>query len=265
MPVCGKDFLQYGGCTTCFSLETDQGLILLDAGTGLTHVARELAVRSELPPITMLFTHLHMDHLLGLPCFAPLYQSNAHITLMADPRRAGSWQIDLRTFIGSPYFPVGLADVDASMELHNLPVAQDGMDLYGVRITWFSVPHPQQCLAYRFETPGGVIVVATDTEYTPETLDPAFVDFCRRADTIVFDTQYTTAEYDAHRGWGHSTWEAAVTLMNEAAPGTLVLTHHEPQRTDDQINALLRVIQADTPGIRAGADNMVLRPWDESP
>jgi ribonuclease BN (tRNA processing enzyme) len=258
LPACGADFLKYGGSTTCFSLETDEGLIIIDAGTGLTHLGRELTVRQSLPPITMIFTHLHMDHLLGLPCFAPLYQSDASITLMADPRRPGSWQIDLRTFIGVPYFPVGLADVDASMQLRNLPIEAGAMDLYGVKVRWFGVPHPQGCLAFRLEAPSMTIVIATDAEYLPDTLDPAFVEFCRGADVLFFDTQYTASEYESHRGWGHSTWDAGVALASAAQPGTMILGHHQPQRTDEEIDALLHQAQQLHPGIRAGSDNLVV-------
>jgi phosphoribosyl 1,2-cyclic phosphodiesterase len=248
----------YGGNTTCFTLQTSQGMIIIDAGTGISTVSREIAALPQLPALTLLFTHFHLDHIVGLPSLEPLYNANAHVTLMADPRRPGKWKKTLTTFMGKPYWPIGLGDVDAAMKMKDLPVKSDSMELYGANIAWFRVPHPQQCLAFRLRTRDTDIVVATDVEYEPSRIAPAFVDFCRNTDFLIFDAQYLPAEYRAHRGWGHSTWEVAALAAARINAGQLILTHHAPERTDEEIETIVTSARRIFPTTVASAEGMVL-------
>lgn len=258
MPACGRDYVKYGGNTTCFSIQTDGGLIIFDAGTGILHVANDLAGFPEMPSITMFFTHFHMDHVIGLPRFDPLYSKQTTISIMADHHRGGDWKKTLRTFMGKPYWPVGLGECDAVMKLEDLPAEQDGMELYGVRISWFHVPHPQQCLAYRVEMPGNVVVIATDVEYDANRIPPDFIEFCRNADFLVYDTQYTPEEYAAHRGWGHSTWETGARIAGQAEVGRLILSHHAPDRKDREIDRIAEDAKKVFSRSIAATENMVL-------
>lgn len=258
MPACGGDYVKYGGNTTCFSVETDDGLIIFDAGTGISHVADDLAKLPQMPSITMLFTHFHMDHVIGLPCFNPLYSKQTSISIMADPRRSTDWRNTLTTFTGKPYWPVGLGESDATMKLGDIPVEQDGIELYGVRISWFSVPHPQQCLSYRVEMPGNVVIIATDVEYDTNRIQPAFVDFCRNADFLICDTQYTPDEYDARRGWGHSTWEMGVRIAKEAKVDRLIMTHYAPKRKDRELDLIVEAARKQFPQASPATENMIL-------
>jgi ribonuclease BN (tRNA processing enzyme) len=258
IPVCGSHYLQYGGSTTCFSLKTPDGLIVVDAGTGLCSVSRELAEHPCCPAITFLFTHFHMDHVVGLPYFEPLYRRAASVTIMADPRRHGSWRDGLTTFMGKPYWPIGLGEVNAQMALTDLPVQKGTMDLYGVQVSWFSLPHPQQCLAFRFRSTRRTVVLATDAEYEEGRIDPAFINFCKGADALIFDTHFLPSEYASHRGWGHSTWAAAVEAAEKAGATKLVLTHHSPEKTDADVARFEQAAQARFAGAVASRENMLL-------
>jgi phosphoribosyl 1,2-cyclic phosphodiesterase len=237
-PACGGTFLRYGGHTTCFSIQTDSGWIVIDAGSGISSLSQELVSLRKHPPITILFTHLHMDHLIGLPTFGPLYRPETDITLMADTAR-GNWQDDLRRFIGNPFWPVKLADVDARLHMVGLSSQERAMVIHGIPVEWFPLPHPQQCLAFRFNLPDCRIVIATDAEYTADRLDPAFISFCHGADYLLFDAQYLPSEYPSHRDWGHSTWTTAVAVARQAGVRRLILTHHAPTRTDAEIDRIL--------------------------
>jgi ribonuclease BN (tRNA processing enzyme) len=252
--------LRYGAGTSCFTLETPSGLIIVDAGTGVCSVARELRRRAACPPILFLFTHLHMDHILGLPGFAPLYRSDAEITLMADPRREDNWKETLRRFVRPPYWPVGLGSVASRMRLEDLPVADGVLRRWGVRIEWCPVPHPQQCLAYRLSYPGRSIVIATDVEYTTDAIDERFLSFSGGADALIFDAQYQPAEYADHRGWGHSTWEAATEAAVRADVRRLILTHHDPDRSDRSVERMVRAARKRFPATQAARGGMVLDP-----
>lgn len=256
LPACGYEFLRYGGDTTCFSLETPRGLLVIDAGTGLRHVTQELADRADLPPITVLLTHLHMDHLIGLPSFGPLYSSHAHIQFMADPHREGDWQHALRAFMRKPYWPVGLTEADATLEFTPLPEDRAVLEIYGVRIQWCAVPHPQQCIAYRLDWAGGSIVVATDVEYAADRIPDHFAAFCRNADHLIFDAHFTPAEISQYRGWGHSTWEAGAALARMSGVRQLILTHHSPKRRDQEVDALVESARQAFAATRAACTNM---------
>ncbi|NQU40445.1 MAG: MBL fold metallo-hydrolase [Lentisphaerae bacterium] len=258
LPTCGADFLRYGGDTTCFSLETEEGLLVIDTGTGLRHVTQELADRADLPPITVLLTHLHMDHLIGLPSFTPLYSSHAQIRFMADPNREGSWKNALRAFMRKPYWPIGLNEADANLEFDSLPEAEPSMTIYGVTVTWCAIPHPQQCVAYRLESPECSVVIATDVEFTPGAIPDDFVAFCRGARHLIFDAHFTPAEIAHYKGWGHSTWEVGVELAKAADIARLVLTHHSPKRRDAEVDAVVETARASFPAVDGAYTNMVL-------
>ena len=258
VPTSGPDVLRYGGRTTCFSVETDDGWVLVDAGTGLSLVSRDLATRPSVSPMTMLFTHFHMDHVVGLPCFDPLYSKESRIVFMGDPRRTNSWKESLRIFTSKPYWPVGLGESEAAMEMRDLPIDRSDMDLYGVRVSWFAVPHPQQSIAYRMEMPGNTVVIATDMEYTTENVHSAFIDFCAGADYLICDSQYTPEEYRAYRGWGHSTWQTATHIARAADVGRLILTHHAPDRTDDAVDEIVKAASEHFPRTSGAVENMTL-------
>jgi phosphoribosyl 1,2-cyclic phosphodiesterase len=258
VPVSGGEFLEYGGRTTCFSVRVDDGLIVFDAGTGLSHVASSLTDIDRSVPISIVFTHFHLDHVVGLPYFTPFYRQSSDITVMADPRREDDWKGTLKTLIGKPYWPLGFSDFKAELHLRDLPVGDGVVDLYGVKISWFDVPHPQKCLAYRVELPDQVVVVATDVEYEAGEVDPGFVEFCRDADVLLHDATYTPEEYGRHRGWGHSTWEVAALTAGEAKVGRLILTHHAPDRTDDDVACTVEAARNVFPSTDAARENMVL-------
>ncbi|MFC1497062.1 MBL fold metallo-hydrolase [Verrucomicrobiota bacterium] len=258
MPAFGEAYRVYGGNTSCFTVNTDTGNIIFDAGTGISFAAETLSNQPQPLPITMLFTHFHMDHLIGLPSFAPLYNKKANIQIMADPERDDDWKKTLKTIVGKPYWPVGLAETDAAMNLVDLPADKCSLNLYGIEISWFRVPHPQGCIAYRVNMPGKDIVIATDVEYREDDIDPAFINFCATADCLIFDAQYTPKEYLSHSGWGHSTWKVAVRAAIEAKVQKLVLTHHEPVRKDKDIESIVEDARKLFPETHAATENMLL-------
>ncbi len=257
-PVSGRGFVRHGGRTTCFSLRTTRGLIVVDAGTGISALSDSLARETRPPPITLLFTHFHLDHVIGLPLFQPLYRPEARITIMADPARREDWKPALKTLVDAPYWPAPLAGCPARIRLQDLPAGRATLLVHGVRIAWCPVRHPQQCLAYRLETSGGGIVIATDREPGDAGLDRRFLEFCRGADVLIFDAQYTPRERAAHRGWGHGTWEEGVATARSAGVGELILTHHDRQRTDAQLDAIVRQARRRFPWTRAARDGLTL-------
>ncbi len=239
-PVSGLPYLKYSGHTSCFSLSLPEGLLIIDAGTGLGLLGEQLQAQASLPPITLLLTHLHLDHVTGLGGFQPLTRADAVMTLMTDPRYIPNWQSGITQLMSRPFWPFELGTGGARLKLRDL----DGppghpLRIYGATVTWCPVQHPQGCLSYRIETGSGSVVIATDRECGDTALDAAFLTFCRGANLLIHDAQYTPQEYAQRRGWGHSTWEHAARVATEAGVGRLLLTSHDPTRSDDAIDAML--------------------------
>lgn len=262
-PVYGERYRRYGGSTTCFSLETDQGILLVDAGTGLTGLGDALVQRQTLPPITLLFTHMHLDHIAGLPAFKPLLRKDARVTIVADQAVLGDWHKTLTTVISQPVWPVNLSDFGAALAFEEFP--RGALSRYGLTITRCAVSHPQGCLSYRIQTRTRSIVIATDREHGDAELDKKFTDFCQGADVLIHDAQYTPDELAARTGWGHSTWEASARTAVKCGVKRLVLVSHDPSRSDEQVDAVLTLARQVFPATAAGAENTTLEALFEPP
>ena len=235
----GPECRRHGRNTTCMMLRTPAGVLAIDAGTGLP-AGLNGQPKPDSPgglKLAILFTHFHLDHVVGLPLLRALYSPAASIRLMGDPRR--DWQGAVRDLISSPYWPVDLEKAGASVVWQAAPQQGEALEVQGVKVTTCPVWHPQGCLAYRLDVDGRSYVVATDREVGNQELDPLFIAFCRGADILVHDAHYLPEEYPRFRGWGHSTFEGAAAVAREAGVGRLILTHHDARRTDEDIDRLL--------------------------
>ena len=278
-PVWGERFQRYVGSTSCYSLKTEQGLIIFDAGTGMAALSDELCKGLHLLPITLFFTHFHLDHIMGLSSFKPFYSRSAEITLMADGLREENWKETLDRIVTQPVWPLPLLKQGANVSLKDLPGRQHpslkkdsgsklqskelnlevgSMMLYGVKISWCPVWHPQTCLSYKIEMPARVIVLATDREHGNKRYDDLFLEFCHGADILIHDAQYLPEEYSMHRGWGHSTWEKAVKVAISAGVKQLVLIHSDPARSDDEIDKIVEKARRFFPMTSAATQGMIL-------
>lgn len=238
-PVSGPSFTKYGGHTTSFSLETGQALLLFDAGSGITETNLILAEAAGSKKIALFLTHFHLDHLLGLMGLKMLYCPDSQLDVYgAAPSTDESLQGLLSAFFDQRFWPVPLGTMASTIRYHELSPGNGNVRLEDVTVHWQPIPHTQLCLAYQLHTPGGSITIATDHEPTPASMDE-FVEFTRGTDLLIQDAQYTPDEYLARRGWGHGTWRKATEIADRAGVGRLVLTHHDPGHSDDELEAIL--------------------------
>ncbi|MEM7392848.1 MAG: MBL fold metallo-hydrolase [Verrucomicrobiota bacterium] len=258
MAEAGPHLVKYGGNTTCFTLETEAGMIIIDAGTGMHHVNRELSGRETVPPVVILYTHFHLDHIIGLPIFGPLYRPDTDIVFMADPGRDCDWKEELRAFMRRPYWPVELKECASTRTFSPLPSDVSEVDVFGVKVSWNEIPHPQKSLAYRLKAEDQTVVVATDTEYETADEAGALIELSRDADYLLFDCQYLPEEFEKFRGYGHSTWQTGVEIAKRSNVKYLIMTHHAPGRTDAQVDAIVADAQQVFPHTVGARENMVL-------
>ena len=177
---------------------------------------------------------------------------------MGDANRRDDWKPALRAISGRPYWPTDVASSPAATSFADLPKDTGAMDLCGTSISWCPVCHPQGCLAYKIEGPDSVIVIATDHEHSESDLSAGFLEFCRNADFLVYDAMYTPEEYSNRIGWGHGNWLQGVQVAMEASVSTLILTHHDMNRSDQQIEDIVTSARRFFPRTVAAMKNMVL-------
>lgn len=256
IPTPGGNTVRYGGNTPCVELRTETGwLVILDAGTGIRELGRDLLGRSNGAPIKgdIFLTHAHWDHIQGIPFFAPIFGQGNHFTIWGSESLEKSFDKVLRDQMSPVVFPVTFEELDATIDFRGLPEGTP-TEGTGYEVTAFAVQHPGGALGYRFTEPGrrdGGLLYVSDNELAahprygsaPDWRDQ-MVTWAQGARVLIHDTTYTTEEYDHHRGWGHSTYAEAVGLALDAGVGTLVLFHHEPRRTDDALDRCVAECQA---------------------
>lgn len=205
-PVSGPDVTTYGGATACIEVRNKDARFIVDAGTGIVALGREQDWVG-VTRIDLLLTHLHHDHILGLPFFGPLHRVEVTLHIWCgnlDGECAGA---ALDRMFGPPLFPFMLGSAPAMVVTHGFK-AGETLNIAGQRIGTAPLNHPSGATGYRFDDVGGSAAIITDIEHGDAGLDPAVVALCRRADTIVYDTMLQAHEYAPCRGWGHSTAEA---------------------------------------------------------
>lgn len=251
IPSPGPKTVRYGGNTPCVELRTADGwLVILDAGTGIRDLGRHLLEKSNGSPVRgdIFLTHAHWDHIQGIPFFAPIFGRGNHFTIWGSETLERSFDKVLRDQMSPVVFPVTFEELDATIDFKGLPEGTRTAG-NGYEVTAFAVQHPGGALGYRFCAAGGnskSLVYVSDNELAPHPRYGSapdwrkqFVTFVRGAAVLVHDSTYTTEEYDNHKGWGHSTYTETVELAIEAGVEQLVLFHHDPRRSDEQLEHCL--------------------------
>ncbi len=263
IPAPGAATAGVGGNTSCVEMRCGESRLIFDAGTGIRLLGRELAAHSP-AELHLFFSHVHWDHIQGFPFFAPAFIAGNTIHLHGPRNYLGTIETVLGGQMEFPTFPVVLDDLGADLIFHDV-TGGDVIELSPeLRVRTASGNHPGGVLAYRVEYEGKSVVYATDTEYGPEDLDPAFVELCRDADLLIFDTMYTPEEYDgradgrSRKGWGHSTREGGVALAKAAGVRRYALFHHDPDQDDDAVERKLERAKQDFENCLLAREGLVL-------
>ena len=247
----GESTQRTGGNTPCVEISYGDDLLILDAGTGLRGLGARM-LREGQRRATLLLSHLHWDHIQGLPFFVPAYVPGHTITLAGMPGLRGALDQQMK----APCFPVGLDAMGAELrfeELGGAPLRVGALEVRAAKLN-----HPGGVLAYRVSVGDRSVVYATDTEHYA-CPDPRLIALAQDADVLIYDAMYTEAEYPAKVGWGHSTWQAGVAVADAANVDRLVLFHHAPERSDDAVDALERKAALARPGTIAAREGEAIQ------
>lgn len=266
-PVAQPEFMRYGGETTSFLLQGRAGeQILVDAGTGVRELGRLLQDSSAPKRVLMLMTHYHLDHVVGLPSLGLIYSPDWAVEIAAPAHDDVVVEATMSRVMDKPFWPLQVEDLKSRIRFMALDRAPDAPLRYGgLDIRWCPLHHPGGCSAYRVDEPatGASVVLATDVEWgsATDTERQALVHLCgwpKPADVLVMDAQYTPEEVDRFKGWGHSTWREAVAVAASAGIARLLLTHHDPRRNDEALDALREVVRATLPTADLARERMVV-------
>ena len=241
LPVSGKEFLKYGGNTTCIRIfrENVNRIAIIDAGTGIRKLGKEI-IKTGLHQniINILFSHFHWDHIQGLPFFAPAYNHHQKIGIlvMGKQREFKDLKEIFSLQMQKEYFPIGLETMGAQFEFLSYG---DKETLYEANVTVTPQHHLFWGGSYglRIDDAAASLVVCTDIEHV-DGIDENIVKLAMNADLLIHDGQYTSEEYQKHKGWGHSSWEQAVEVAIRAKVKKLIITHHDPDHDDDFLDSM---------------------------
>ena len=241
IPVCGKDYLRYGGNTTCLEIQNNNGdILLVDAGSGIREAGNALVATGRLN-VTLLLTHGHWDHIMGFPFFKPLYQPQVEITVVGEAFAQDSIKDILAQIMSAPYFPINYDEVRANVIYADR--CGDIFPLGDLSVESIALSHPNRASGYKFTQSGKTFVFFTDNELGLDHEGAAgydsYVSFCRDADLLVHDAEYKDDEYSGKRGWGHSTVGQVAKLALDAGVKRLGLFHHNQDRRDDEIDDMV--------------------------
>jgi phosphoribosyl 1,2-cyclic phosphodiesterase len=260
LPTPGPDTVRYGGNTSCVEVELGHRSVIFDAGSGIKKLGERLAAQPGNVETDILFSHCHMDHVCGVPFFAPFYAAQNRIRLWAGnlpPKE--TLEATIRSIMSPPLFPIEIEAFNAEVQFRDFN-AGEMLDLGGgIKIRTGMLNHPGGAVGYRLECGGKSVAYITDTEHRPEELDRTVLSLVQNADLMIYDCTYTDEEFPDHIGWGHSTWQQAARLANAAQVKKLAVFHHDPDHDD----AFLRKVETEAakahPGAFVAREGAVLR------
>jgi len=240
-PVSGKQYLRYGGNTTCLEIRTnDNQILIVDAGSGIREAGKSL-LADGCRDITLLLTHTHWDHIMGFPFFKPIYSRETNLNIWGCPFTKVSIKKILSRIMAPPYFPVNFESIRAKVSYQD--ACFKSLKFGSMVITPIALSHPNQGRGYKFEEDGKSFVFLTDNElgYKHEGgLDfQEYIEFSSGADLLFHDAEYKEEEYKKSRGWGHSSCRDVLNLALNAGVKKLGLFHHNQERFDNEIDAIV--------------------------
>ncbi len=274
--VPGDNTVRYGGNTSCVSVEIGDQITIFDAGTGIRTCGNDLLSRFKQVTATLFISHTHWDHIQGFPFFVPAYIPGNKLSIYGPPSDVQDQSLKqiMALQTNYEYFPIRIAELGATIDYNDC--SEGLVDIEGLDVQTCRLNHPVVCFAYKLTVNGKIYVyggdhepyrnVYRDSNENPD-MDEEFlkeldegvseqnkkiIEFCKGADLVSWDAQYTEEEYQTKIGWGHGTHEAGFKLAENAGIKHIILTHHEPMNSDTRLEELENKLkkQAESSGFK---------------
>lgn len=255
----GPETIRYGGNTPCIEVHCGQHLMIFDAGTGLRALGASLLKHPETRDINIFLTHCHLDHVIGLPFFAPFFLDGYRVRIWAGnllPDDKIEWV--MRKIMSSPLFPVEVEIFKSKIEYNDFRSGDVLRPHPDIVIRTSRLDHPDGATGYRLEYNGHVFALISDTEGFPGRYDDELVALAKNADLIVYDGTFTEQEIVSRVGWGHSTYARGIKLADRANAKQLCLFHHDPSHDDDFMDSLAAEAHDARPGTITAREGQII-------
>jgi phosphoribosyl 1,2-cyclic phosphodiesterase len=240
-PCACRDLARYGGNTACVALEAPgHDPVVLDLGTGLRYWG-ETQPQDGTFRGSALVTHLHWDHVQGLPFFVPVLRPGARLDVYGPPPESMSLEAAFHEFLRPPFFPVEVTDLEGEIVFHDL--LDEDLAVGDAKVTSRQVPHVGRTAGYRVQFDGSTIAYISDHQAPSDgsfTVDENVLELADGVDLLIHDAQYTPDEFPAKATWGHCTIDYAVHVAVEAGAKRVALFHHDPSHDDETLDALAK-------------------------
>lgn len=258
IPTAGQDVLATGGNTACVEIRCGSRPLLFDAGTGLRKAGLALA-KEGVTEFDIFLSHGHYDHIIGLPFFAPLFDSKAQCTIWSGHMHGITTTRELvGALLSPPFFPAGIDMFRATIAYRDFAAGDALQPEAAIRIATARLEHPGGVIGYRVEFEGRAVAYMTDTGTHSEDANEAAVRLADRADLVIYDCMYTEEEMRDHSSFGHSTWMHGVELCKRAGAQRLAMFHHSPERDDGSLSALEEMARKSFAGAFAAREGLKL-------
>ena len=235
-PCPGPDHLRYGGNTNCVLALCDNHPVIFDSGTGIRPLGDWL-LSENYRQADLLCSHAHLDHILGFPFFAPVYQDNFFLKVhCGNLLPEHTIREILSAQMSPPTFPITLSELKANINFTDFQAGQEFVIGDNINVKTQALPHPDRATAYRLTFRGRSICYVTDTEHKINDMNLNLVEFIHDADLLIYDCTYNDENFPAHIGWGHSTWQEGVRLAQAANTKQLAIYHHDPSSKDSMLD-----------------------------
>jgi phosphoribosyl 1,2-cyclic phosphodiesterase len=257
----GPDTARYGGNTSCVEIRCGERLLVFDAGSGIRALGKALTNGGPPADLDLFFSHTHLDHVVGLPFFAPCYAPGNRVRLWAGHLKPPSGiKAVLGKMMSAPLFPVPMDILAAQLDFRDFAAGETLTPHPGITLVTAPLNHPNGATGYRVEFAGKSVAYITDTEHRPGESDPEVLRLMRGADVAIYDSTYEETEYPAHKDWGHSTWQEGIRLAQEAGVKQFVIFHHDPDHDDAFMDKIAAAAAQALPGTIVAHEGLVLTP-----
>jgi len=258
VPTPGPDTVRYGGNTSCVEVLCGGRRLIIDGGTGLRVLGQKMAKEGRVQA-DILLSHTHLDHIEGFPFFVPAFVSGNQFRIWAGHLLpAATLEETLGRLMSAPLFPVPLEAFGPQVEYIDFRAGDRLVLSNRLTARTAMLDHPNDAVGYRIEFEGRSVCYISDTAHRPGETNRNIVGLIEGADLVIYDSMFNESEFAQRPHWGHSTWEEAIRLAELAHVKRVALFHHDPARTDDDLDELGRIADARHPGTFVAREGQTL-------